>query len=45
MVYSIAERFEMIALFFGNNECANRTAELFNQEHGNKRVNCKYVLE
>jgi len=27
MVYSIAERIEMIALFFGNNECANRTVE------------------
>lgn len=45
MVYSIAERVEIISLFFANNQCANRTAEFFNQRHLDKHVNRKYVLE
>lgn len=45
MVYSIAERVEMITLFFKNDECGNRAACLFNQEHPDKHVSRKYVLD
>lgn len=45
MVYSIAERVEVFALFFGNDKCANNAAELFNQQHADKHINRKYVLE
>jgi len=42
--YSIVEKAEIIAFFFENSECANRTTELFNQGYVNKHVNRKYVL-
>ena len=45
MVHTIAERVEIIEIFFGNNQCANRTVELFNELHENSRVQRKYVLE
>lgn len=45
MVYSTAERVEIIEIFFGNNQCANRTAEIFNERHENSNVHRKYVLE
>lgn len=38
MGFSIAERVEMIEIFFANNNCA----ELFNHQHPYKNVNCKY---
>lgn len=33
MVYSIAEKVEIIIHFFVNNECVNRTTALFNEQH------------
>lgn len=45
MVYSIAERVELISIFFANGESAFKTAEIFNQRHPDKHVNRKYVLE
>ncbi|XP_050307733.1 uncharacterized protein LOC126744391 isoform X2 [Anthonomus grandis grandis] len=45
MVHTTAERLEIIEFFFGNNQCANRTAELFNERHENSKVQRKYVLE
>lgn len=45
MVYSIPERVEIIALFFKNNECGNRVAELFNQRHPDKHASGKIVRE
>lgn len=45
MVYSLAERVEIISLFFANNENANRTAQLFNLQHQNRQVHRKYILE
>lgn len=45
MVYSIAERVEIIELFFKNNECGNRVADLFNQRHPEKHLSGKIVRE
>ena len=45
MVYSIPERVEIIELFFKNNECGNRVAELFNQLHPDKQASGKIVRE
>lgn len=45
MVYSTAERVEIIEIFFGNNQCSNRTAQIFNERHENSNVHRKYVLE
>ena len=45
MVYSSAERVEIIELFFGNNLCSNRAAQIFNGGHENSNVHQKYVLE
>lgn len=45
MVYSIAERVDIISLYFMNNKCANRTAQLFNEQHQDRHVRRKYVLE
>ena len=45
MVYSIAERVEIIEFFFKNNECGNQVAELFNQRHADKNVSGKIVRE
>ena len=45
MTYSIAERVEIIALFFSNNESANVTANIFNERHPGKNSNRKYILE
>lgn len=45
MVYLITGRAAIIALFYGNNQCTNRTAEVFNQQHLNNHVNRKYILQ
>lgn len=45
MVYTIAERVEIITLFFSNGECGNATANTFNERHPDKFVARKYVLE
>lgn len=45
MVYSLEEKVELIALFFKNDECYNRAANLFNELHPNKFVSRKYVSE
>lgn len=44
MVYSIAERVEIISIFFENGKCARRTANLFNQLHADKQLHHPYVL-
>lgn len=44
MVYSLAERVEIIEIYF-RSQCASQTAELFNQRHQDKHVHRKYVLE
>lgn len=43
MVYSIAERVEMVKLYFQNNSCARVTARLFNNAHPDKSVSDVYV--
>lgn len=45
MVYTIPERVEMIELYFKNNECGARAANLFNQRHADKHVSGKIVRE
>lgn len=45
MVYTTAERVEIISLYFKNGENARLTANLFNQRHPNKNCNRKYVIE
>lgn len=45
MVYSTQERVEIIELFYKNNECALRAAQLFTERHANKPVHRKIVLE
>lgn len=45
MVHLIAERVQIIELFFGNNSCANTAVQLFNQQHPNNNVDRRYVLE
>lgn len=45
MVYTIAQRVEVIGLYYGNNRCANKAAELFNQQHENMNVSRQYVSE
>jgi len=45
MVYSIAERVEIVELYFINNQCARRTATVFNYQHVNKHVHHSYILE
>lgn len=40
IVHSIVEKVTMIALFYGNNHCATRTAKLFDQ-YTNKHVKQK----
>lgn len=45
MVYSVEERVEIITLFFKNDDCAHRTANLFNERHPNRNINRKYILE
>lgn len=44
MVYSIAERIEIIEIVYENSRCANKTTQVFNQ-HQNKHVNRKHVLD
>ena len=43
MVYSIQERVEIISIFFKTDECATRTAALFNERHEDKHVHHSYV--
>lgn len=31
MVYATAEKVEIIEIFMGNNQCANRTAQIFDE--------------
>ncbi|CAG9768566.1 unnamed protein product [Ceutorhynchus assimilis] len=45
MVYSIAERVEIIELYFINNQCARVTVTLFNERHAERNVHHGYVLE
>lgn len=45
MVYTIAERVRIISLYFGNNENAQRTADIFNNEHQERHVHRKIVLQ
>ncbi|XP_023209433.1 coiled-coil domain-containing protein 91-like [Centruroides sculpturatus] len=45
MVYTIAERVEIVTLHFRNGENAHLTANLFNQRYPNKHCNAKYILE
>ena len=45
MVYTIAERVEIVTLHFKNGDNAHLTANLFNQHHPDKNCKAKYVLE
>ncbi|KAJ8922531.1 hypothetical protein NQ315_007561 [Exocentrus adspersus] len=45
MVYSTAQRVEVIQLYYKNNECGNRVAELFNQRHPDGHMSGKIVRE
>ncbi|XP_067130452.1 uncharacterized protein [Centruroides vittatus] len=45
MTYTIAERMEIVTLYFRNGKNAHLTANLFNQHYPNKHCNAKYVLE
>lgn len=45
MVYSLAERVEIVSLFYRNHENARETARLFNGLHPDRSVHHKYVLE
>lgn len=45
MVYTLAERTELIILYGNCNECARQTATAFNHRHPGRNVNHKYVLE
>lgn len=45
MVYSIQERVEIISIFFKTDECATRTAALFNERHEDKHVHHSYVRD
>jgi Helix-turn-helix domain (DUF4817) len=44
MVYSTGERVELIKLYYENRQCAQRAAELFNQQY-DKNVSRQYVSE
>jgi hypothetical protein len=43
MVYSIAERVEIVAIYYRNHDCAKATARIFNANHPEKNVNHQYV--
>ncbi|KAL1516255.1 hypothetical protein ABEB36_000174 [Hypothenemus hampei] len=45
MVYTIAERVEIIYLFAGENRCALRAATGFNARHPDKNVSDVYKFE
>ena len=45
MVYSLAEKVEIIELYFKNNECGNRVAQIFNERHPDKHLYGKIVRE
>ena len=45
MVYTLAERIEIIFLYGAEDRCARRTARVFNERHQNKNVGHKYVME
>lgn len=45
MVYTLAERIEIIFIYGAENQCARRTTATFNQNHPDKHVSHKYVLE
>ncbi|XP_066157702.1 uncharacterized protein [Euwallacea fornicatus] len=44
MVYSTAERVEIIELFFVNGKCANQAVNVFNQRYGDKHVSRKHPV-
>ncbi|CAH0547180.1 unnamed protein product [Brassicogethes aeneus] len=43
MVYTIAERVELVYTYFKNNDCARQTARLFNVRHQDKNVSHTYI--
>lgn len=43
MVYTIAERVEIVTLYFTNNEQFRLTARIFNERHPNKNLDHRYV--
>lgn len=45
MVYSIEERTEIIATYYRNNDCANASARIFNNNHPEKNVSYQYVQQ
>lgn len=45
MVYTTAERIEIVRLYFRNNDCARATARVFNEMHPDKFVGHQYVLK
>lgn len=45
ITYAIADKVEIIKLYFSNNQCANITFQLFSQRYGDQHVNRKYGLE
>ena len=45
MVYSLAEKVEIIELYFKNNECGNRVAQIFNERYPDKHLYGKIVRE
>lgn len=45
MVYTIAERVEIVSIYFQNHDNASETARLFNNLHPGRSVRHKYVLE
>lgn len=45
MVYSLAERVEIVELYFKNNDCGNQVAQIFNERHPDKHLSGKIVRE
>lgn len=45
MVYTIAERVELVSIYFRNNDCARQTARQFNERHHDKNVSHTYVRQ
>ena len=45
MVYTIAERVELVSLFYKNNDCARAAARAFNNNHPENHVSHPYIIE
>ncbi|XP_066149124.1 uncharacterized protein [Euwallacea fornicatus] len=45
MVYSVAEKVEIIELYFINNQCARVTATLFNERHADRYIHLGSILQ